>query len=109
MRIIWRLKKAFVKDILEHYDPPKPPYNTVSSIVRKLEKDGVVGYEAFGKTHRYFPILKESDYRKLTFKDMMRHYFKGSPKELLSYFVEEESLSPDEIAALLADLKNDEA
>ena len=60
MRILWDLKKGFVKDILEKMSEPKPPYNTISSTVRKLESMGYVGHEAFGKTHRYFPILKNS-------------------------------------------------
>lgn len=105
MRILWRLKKAFVKDIIEELPDPKPPYNTVSSIVRKLEKEGHIGFEAFGKTHRYFPKLKQAHYRRATLSSMLKHYFGGSPKELLSYFVKENKLSPEEIEELLNDLK----
>ena len=105
MQILWTLKNAFVKEVLEQMSEPKPPYNTVSSIVRKLESMGLVGYEAFGKTHRYFPILKKENYRKQSFQNFMHNYFGGSPSQLLSYFVKEEKLSPSEIDQLLNQLK----
>jgi len=106
MQILWSLKKGFVKEILERMSEPKPPYNTVSSIVRKLETMNLVGHEAFGKTHRYYPILKKENYRKQSFQVFMRNYFGGSPSQLLSYFVKEEKLSPSEINQLLTELKN---
>ena len=105
MQILWKLKKGFVKDILNELSEPKPPYNTVSSIVRKLENMGYVGHEAFGKTHRYYPILQKENYRKVSFQVFMRNYFGGSPQQLLSYFVKEEKLSPTEIDHLLSELK----
>jgi len=105
MHVLWRLKKAFIKDIIRELSEPKPPYNTVSSIVRKLESMHIVGHEAFGKTHRYYPILKKENYRKQSFQVFMRNYFGGSPSQLLSYFVKEEKLSPTEIDQLLHDLK----
>jgi len=105
MQILWTLRKGFVKEILEQMREPKPPYNTVSSIVRKLESMGLVGHEAFGKTHRYYPILKKENYRKQSFQVFMRNYFGGSPSQLLSYFVKEEKLSAEEIDQLLNKLK----
>ena len=105
MQILWTLHKGFVKEILEQMAEPKPPYNTVSSIVRKLESMGLVGHEAFGKTHRYYPILKKENYRKHSFRVFMTNYFGGSPTQLLSYFVKEEKLSPEEIDQLLNELK----
>lgn len=105
MRILWKLKKAFVKEIVEQIPEPKPPYNTVSSVVRKLEKEGHVGFEAFGKTHRYFPLLKESHFKKSAFSSLMTNYFSGSPQELLSYFVDENNLSKEEIKELLDKIK----
>lgn len=105
MQILWSLQKGFVKDILEEMSEPKPPYNTVSSIVRKLESLRLVGHEAFGKTHRYYPILKKENYRKQSFQVFMRNYFGGSPTQLLSYFVKEEKLSSAQIDDLLNELK----
>ena len=105
MTILWDLGNAFVNDILERLEEPRPPYNTVSSIVRKLESEGVVGYEAFGKTHRYFPILKKEDYRAGVLHAFMDNFFDSSPAALLSYFVKEEKMDPEELESLLEQLK----
>jgi len=105
MQILWNLKKGFIKEIIVEMREPQPPYNTVSSIVRKLETMGLVDYEAFGKTHQYYPVLKKENYRNQSFQVFMRNYFGGSPSQLLSYFVKEEKLSTSEIDQLLNDLK----
>ncbi|MBV6439648.1 MAG: BlaI/MecI/CopY family transcriptional regulator [Haliscomenobacteraceae bacterium CHB4] len=108
MTILWRLERAFVNDILNEMEE-KPPYNTVSSIVRKLVAEGFVGYEAFGKTHRYFPILKKEDYRANAFRSFMDNYFGGSPSALLSYFVKEENVAPDDLSRLLEEIKKSDS
>lgn len=105
MQILWQLEKAFVNDILEAMETPKPPYNTVSSTVRKLVADGLIGYEAFGKTHRYYPILKKADYRKSAFGTFISKYFEGSPQEVLSYFVKEQQVDIEELNELLRKMK----
>lgn len=105
MQILWQLEKAFVNDILEQMEEPKPPYNTVSSTVRKLVAEGLIGYEAFGKTHRYFPILSKADYRKSAFGNFISKYFEGSPQEVLSYFVKEEQVDVEELNEILKKMK----
>ena len=108
MQILWRLEKAFVKEILEEMEPPRPPITTLSSSVRKLEAEGIVGHEAFGKTYRYFPILKKEEYRNSSFKKLVENYFEGSPEQVLSFFVKEENINIDELDQLLERLKNKE-
>lgn len=108
MQILWRLERAFVKEILAEMEEPKPPVTTVSSIVRKLESEGLIGHEAFGKTYRYYPILKKSEYRRSFFREFMDNYFEGSPKEVLSFFVREEDLDPEELDQLLEKIKKQE-
>lgn len=101
MQVFWRLKKAFVKDIIEQLpDNPKPPYNTISSVVRILEKKGYLGYRAYGKTYEYYPAISKAEYRKLYLKKLLSGYFDNSPVSLLSFMVKEEQLSEDEIAEL---------
>jgi BlaI family transcriptional regulator, penicillinase repressor len=104
MTILWNLGNAFINDILSEMEE-KPPYNTVSSLVRKLVAEGLVGYEAFGKTHRYFPILKKEDYRSNAFRNLMQNYFGGSPSALLSYFVKEEQIEAEDLDRLLEEIK----
>jgi predicted transcriptional regulator len=106
MTILWRLEKAFINDILEAMEEePKPPYNTVSSIVRKLVSEGLIGYTAYGKTHQYHPILRKEEYRANAFRRFMDNYFGGSPEALLSYFVKEENVDADELNRLLDEMK----
>jgi BlaI family transcriptional regulator, penicillinase repressor len=101
MRVLWRLQKAFVKDILAELPPldstgQKPAYNTVSTIIRILEKKGVVGYTAYGKTHEYYPLIAEDAYRRFQTEQLMTNYFDGSLKQLVSFFVQERNLSLNE-------------
>jgi BlaI family penicillinase repressor len=98
MQVLWRLQKAFVKDIIDELDDePKPPYNTISSIVRLLEKKGYVNYKAYGKTYEYFPAITKDQYTKTTFSKLFSGYFDNSPASLLSFMVKEEKLSEQDI------------
>ena len=105
MQILWRLQKAFVKEIRAEMAEPKPPVTTLSSLVRKLDQEGIIGHESFGKTHRYFPVLKKEDYRKKSMKKLLTNYFSGKPEQLLSYFVNEERIDVNELSDLLEQIK----
>lgn len=112
MHYVWKLEKAFVKEILAEMEDPKPAYNTVSTIVRLLEKKGFVGYESFGKSHRYYPLVSKEEYSKSTVKGVLDGYFEGSFKQLVSFFMKEEKLSVkelDEIQAFIEKKKKDQS
>ncbi|SKC18158.1 BlaI/MecI/CopY family transcriptional regulator [Dyadobacter psychrophilus] len=111
MRILWQLKKAFVKDILAEMPEPKPAYNTVSTIIRILEKKEVVGYTAYGKTHEYFPLISEEEYKRHEMQQLMVNYFDNSLPNLVSFFVKDNDLKTkdlDEIMKLINDHKNEQ-
>lgn len=108
MQVLWRLERAFVKEVVAELEDPKPPMTTVSSIVRKLEAEGLVAHEEFGKTYRYYPVLKKKDYRKSYFRQMMDDYFGGSTEQLLSHFIKEENIDPANLKELLDRIKNKE-
>lgn len=97
MQILWKIEKGFVKDLLEHFDSPKPAYNTVSTIIRILEKKGYVAHEAYGKTHQYYPLLSKEEYSKSFLKGFMSNYFGSSFKQLVSFFSRESDLSVQEL------------
>ena len=101
MHILWKLKKAFVKDIMEEITEDKPHYNTLSTIVRNLEEKGYVGYTAYGKTHQYFPIVSIENYRKKFMNTAIDTYFNSSYKNLVSFFAEEDKISADELREIL--------
>ncbi len=103
MQVLWRLKKCFVKDIIDALpDDPKPPYNTISSVVRLLEKKGYVSFKAYGKTYEYFPAISKADYRKATFKKFFSGYFDNSAESLFSHMVNEEKLSEEDLNKIKA-------
>lgn len=108
MKVLWKLRKAFVKEIVAEFPEPKPPYTSVSTIVRKLEARGVVGYDAFGKTHRYFPVLTQEEYRRNSFKKLFSNYFGGSYKSMVSFFLKEENADIDELERILEEIKKQE-
>ncbi|MDR2271159.1 MAG: BlaI/MecI/CopY family transcriptional regulator [Sphingobacterium sp.] len=98
MHAIWKLKQAFVKDMIEYMDPTQStPYNTISSIVRILEKKGYVGFHAYGKTYQYYPLISKMQYRKFFFSRMMNKYFDDSVENLVSFIVKEQHISETDI------------
>lgn len=105
MQILWKIKKGFVKDILDFLPDPKPAYNTVSTIVRILEKKGFVGYKAFGKTHEYFPLVAQDRYKRFTLNNMLKGYFSGSFQNLVSFFAKENNMSPEELEEMLKEIE----
>jgi predicted transcriptional regulator len=107
MQLLWEQEKAFVKDIVELIPEPKPAYNTVSTIIRILEKKGFVGYKAYGKTHEYFPLVSRKDYTRSFMKNFMRNYFSGSFQEMVSFFAKEDNMSLAELDELMEDVKRD--
>ena len=102
MQILWQLKEAIVKQILDKMtDEPKPAYNTVSTVVRVLESKGFVDHKAYGNSHVYFPIVSEEDYKKFAFDKVIKSYFNNSYKSLVSYLVKEQKLNLSELAELI--------
>jgi predicted transcriptional regulator len=106
MKILWRLEKAFVKDIVEQYPDPKPHYNTVSSLVRLLQEKGFIGYKAYGTTYEYFPIVSIDDYRKPFMQQVVSDYFDNSYQNAVAFFVKEKGLSPEELEELIRLIKD---
>ncbi len=107
MQILWKLKKGFVRDIIDQMPDPKPAYNTVSTIVRILERKGFVGYKSYGKTHEYFPLIEKSEYSSFFLKNFLGSYFSGSFKQLVSFFAKDNNLDVKDVEELLKHVKDD--
>ena len=108
MQVLWDLKKTNVKGIIEHLPPPKPAYNTVSTIVRILESKGFVDYEKQGKGHLYFPLVPKSDYSNQSLNKLVDNYFQGSFKNMVSFFVKKNDVDLQDIESLLKDINKNE-
>jgi len=100
MGIIWQLEKALVRDVLNHYPEPKPPYTTLASIIKQLEKKGYLDHQTYGTTHEYFPLVSKTAYQKRSFNQLVTNYFEGSAKNVLSFMVKEKKLSGQDLEDL---------
>ena len=101
MQVLWELKKAFVKEIISELPNPKPAYSTVSTIIRILENKGVIGYEAFGKTHRYYPLIAKEEYMRHEADKFLGNYFSNSVQDMFSFFVREKKIDLKDAEQLL--------
>lgn len=106
MQLLWKLGKAFVKDIIDAMPSPKPAYNTVSTIVRILETKGFVGHKAYGKTHEYYPLITKERYTKFYLNNLIKGYFDGSFNNLVSFFAKENKIDVNDLEKLLKEIKD---
>ena len=101
MRVLWKLEKAFVKEILAQLPDASLHYNTVSTIVRNLEDKKYVAHHAFGKTHQYYALISKEDYRKQFMIIATKRFFDSSYKNVVSFFAKEEKISAQELREIL--------
>ena len=107
MQVIWKKEKVLVHDILDDLPEPKPAYNTVSTLVRVLEKKGFVGHKAYGKTYEYYPLVSKEDYTSRYMTGVLNNFFDGSLSRLVNFFSSNKSISVEETDNILEMLKHD--
>ncbi len=105
MQILWEKENCFVKDIIKEIPEPKPAYNTVSTIVRILERKGFVDHKAFGKTHEYFCVVDKQDYARLHLKSFVKDYFGNSFSNIVSFLVNDHDMSISDLEEILSEIK----
>jgi len=97
MRALWHIKEGVVNDILNQLQEPKPAYNTVSTVVRVLEKKGYIGHRIYGKTYVYFPKIGQKEYARNQIKGLLSSHFSNSMKSMVSFFTREEKIELQEL------------
>ena len=107
MQILWEMGDGLVKDIRDRFGDPKPARNTVSTVVRVLEKKGFVGHKAYGNVHLYHPLISKSEYSKSQLFGLMESYFNNSFPAMASFFAREKDLTIKELEELLEDTKKE--
>ena len=107
MQILWCKKNAIVKDIRDSFSEPKPARNTISTVVRILEKKGFVGHKAYGNVHLYHPLISKRAYSKSQLFGLMESYFNNSFPAMASFFAREKDLTIKELEELLEDTKKE--
>ncbi len=109
MKILWKIEKGFINDILEHFPQPKPPYNSVSTIVRVLVKKEIVSFKKYGNTYEYFPLISKEEYRQSQMGSLIKDYYNNSLKQVVNFFSENKNLDIDEVnevMKMLDEIKN---
>lgn len=101
MQMIWDKGEAFVNDLLADMPEPKPAYNTVSTIIRILEKKGFVGHESFGRTFRYYPMIGREEYTNTFMSTVLDRFFDNSVPQMISFFAEKEKISLTEMNEIM--------
>ena len=107
MQILWDLDEGLVKDIRDRFPEPRPSRNTVSTVVRILEKKNFVSHKAYGNVHVYYPLVTKEEYSKNQLFGLMENYFGNSFPAMASFFAREKDLSIRELDSLLADARNE--
>jgi len=107
MQILWKMERGMVRDILEKFPDPKPAYNTVSTIVRILEKKEVVAHKAYGKNFEYYPLISKKDYAKSRFNHVFENYFSGSFPKLATFFAKDKKMSLKEFDELMSMIREE--
>jgi BlaI family transcriptional regulator, penicillinase repressor len=105
MQILWQLDEGLVKDIREQFSDPKPARNTVSTVIRILEKKGFVGHKTFGNVYVYHPLVKKEEYSRTQLFGLMKDYFNNSFPAMASFFAKEKDLSLNELEELLEETR----
>ena len=98
---IWEQGDCFVKDIVLKFEDPKPPYTTIASVVKNLERKAYVKGRRCGNTYEYTPLVKEQDYKRTFMSGVVRNYFANSYKEMVSFFAREQNISADELKEII--------
>ena len=101
MQILWEMEEGLVKDVIKEFSQPKPAYNTVSTVIRVLEKKGFVSHKAYGNTYVYFPVVPKEEYARIHFMDFMKDYFNDSFPKMAAFFAREKNIDISEMEDIL--------
>ena len=100
MQLLWKLEKAFMKDLLDLFPDPKPASTTVATLLKRMTDKGFVGYKEYGKSREYFPLIEKSDYFSKQMNGMIKNFFNNSASQFASFFTKETDLSAAELEEL---------
>lgn len=105
MQILWSLGRGFVNDVLSVMPEPKPAYNTISTIIRILEKKGFVAHNSYGKSHEYYPLVDKDSYTGCFMNSVLNNFFDGSASRMVSFLSSNKSISLEEADEIMKMLK----
>lgn len=100
MNHLWKLEKAFMKDLLEAYPEPKPAPTTVATLIKRMADKGFVAYNTFGKSREYYPLVKKKVYFSKHVNGLIKDFFNDSASQFASFFTKETNLTKTELEEL---------
>jgi len=100
MQLLWKQKKAFMKDLIEAYPEPKPAPTTVATLLKRMQDKNFVDYKQLGRSREYFPLVKKKDYFSKQMNGMIKDFFNDSASQFASFFTQETNLSKEELEDL---------
>lgn len=100
MNHLWRLKRAFMKDLLESYTDPKPATTTISTLLTRMQEKNFVGYNTTGKLREYYPLVTKDSYFSKHLNALIKNFFNDSPAQFASFFTKRTDLSTEELKEL---------
>ncbi|MEI3799459.1 MULTISPECIES: BlaI/MecI/CopY family transcriptional regulator [unclassified Chitinophaga] len=107
MQVMWDLEKAFVKDAIEQLPDPKPHYNTIATLMKRLEEKGYLAHHEYGGSFEYYPTIAKESYKDTFMKKVLNTFFDNSYLNMLAYFAKEEKISAEEMQTLVKMIEKD--
>jgi len=102
MNILWKQKTAFMKDLLEAYEEPKPATTTIATLLKRMTDKGFVSYKSLGRSREYYPLVKKKDYFAKHVNGLIKNFFNDSASQFASFFTQETQLTQEELEDLKA-------
>lgn len=100
MQYLWKLEKAFMKDLLDSYEEPKPANTTIATLLKRMRDKGFIDYKLYGKSREYFPLVKKKDYFSKHVNGLIKNFFNDSASQFASFFTKETDLTKEELEGL---------
>lgn len=100
MNHLWKLEKAFMKDLLDTYPEPKPATTTVATLLKRMTNKGFIAYNLYGKSREYYPLVKKKDYFSKHVNGLIKNFFNDSASQFASFFTKETNLTKAELEDL---------
>lgn len=100
MEHLWKLEKAFMKNLLEAYPKPKPATTTIATLLKRMIDKQFVAYNEFGNSREYYPLVKKTDYFSKHVNGLISNFFNNSASQFASFFTTETNLSQTELEDL---------
>jgi len=105
MKHLWKLERAYMKNILDEYPEPKPKSTTLATLLKRMTEKGFVGFNQHGNNREYYPLVKKENYFLMHLSTMVKDFFDDSASQFASFFTRESDMSVEDLEALKAEIE----